>query len=202
MYSIILQAIGVTTNFNFNLLYLMLLALIALIGYYLSLRFNWLKPVNLKDRRNLTSEINEEIPRMIIIDNELWQIIESNKIKEFANGWARNLTLQNNTGQLKTDFIVTSKEIDLDKTGDEIWNGSSIIFRYNKEGSKIDSEKDRIIEQQNLKIASLIEELKIANAGIDVQIKKRIKEQAIARSAGTSLGYPSSDRVIPDDRDI
>ena len=109
----------------------MLLALIALIGYYLSLRFNWLKPVNLKDRRNLTSEINEEIPRMIIIDNELWQIIESNKIKEFANGWARNLTLQNNTGQLKTDFIVTSKEIDLDKTGDEIWNGSSIIFRYN-----------------------------------------------------------------------
>lgn len=202
MYSIILQAIGVTTNFNFNLLYLMLLALIALIGYYLALRFNWLKPVNLKDRRNLTSEINEEIPRMIIIDNELWQIIESNKIKEFANGWARNLTLQNNTGQLKTDFIVTSKEIDLDKTGDEIWNGSSIIFRYNKEGSKIDSEKDRIIEQQNLKIASLIEELKIANAGIDVQIKKRIKEQAIARSAGTSLGYPSSDRVIPDDRDI
>ena len=202
MYNIILQATGISTNFNFNLLYLMLLALIGLIVYYLALRFNWLKPVNLKDRRNLTSEVNEEIPRMIVIDNELWQIIESNKIKEFANGWARNLTLQNNTGQLKTDFIVTSKEIDIDKTGDEIWNGSSIIFRYNKEGAKVDYEKDRIIEQQNLKIASLVEELKIANAGIDVQMKKRIKEQSIGRSAGTSLGYPSSDRTIPDERDI
>lgn len=99
MYNLILQATGISTNFNFNLLYLMLLALIGLIVYYLALRFNWLKPVNLKDRRNLTSEVNEEIPRMIVIDNELWQIIESNKIKEFANGWARNLTLQNNTGQ-------------------------------------------------------------------------------------------------------
>jgi hypothetical protein len=33
-------------------------------------------------------------------------------------------------------------------------------------------------------------------------MKKRIKEQSIARSAGTSLGYPSSDRTIPDERDI
>jgi hypothetical protein len=190
-----------SSGINFNLLYLLFFALIALVGYYLAIRFNWLKPVDIRSRRSLSTEITEEIPRYITIDKELWLIQQSDKIKEYAGGWSRKLILTSEE-QVKTDFVVTKNQIDIDKTGDELWNGRAIVFIYNKDGVEKDSEKDRVIEQQQLKIASLTEELKNASAGIDVQMRKRIKEQALARSAGTSLGYPSSDRQMPDERDI
>ncbi len=203
MLGIILQTVG-NTGVNFNLLYVLFIALIGLIVYYLALRFGWLKTINLTDRRNLTEEINDDIPRFIIINNELQQILSSSKIKEYSgSGWSRKLIIRNNnTNQVNDNFIIRKEEVQPDNDSDEMWNGVSIIFKYNKDGFVKDGEKDRIIEQQNLKIASLTEELKIANAGVEVQMRKRIKEQAIARSAGTSLGYPSSDRQMPDERDI
>lgn len=192
IYELLQTTQNITTS-STTLLEFLGLAIVGLIAYYIAMRFNWLPSGIEKSDRYMTIEQNEEIPRFIEINRELWKIEESNMIKNLGKVWSRRLIITNNN-QVNSDFIINNNQVELDTNATEHWTGSAIIFKYNPDDSS--DEKSKRIEQLELKIISLTEELKQASLSADLQIQKRIKENALARSAGTSLGYPSTDRTV------